>query len=51
MNSESSDVNIYCSNIRDEELDEEQRWSRFLHFGSSFVDVESCVGVALNEGE
>jgi hypothetical protein len=47
MNSNSSDVNFYCSNIRDEEPDEEQCWSRFLHFGSSFVDVESSVGAAL----
>jgi hypothetical protein len=43
MNSNSSDVNFYCSNIRDEE----QCWSRFLHFGSSFVDVESSAGAAL----
>ena len=43
MNSNSSDINFYCSNIRDEE----QCWSQFLHFGSSFVDVESSVGVAL----
>ena len=49
MNSNSSDVNFYCSNIRDEEPDEEQCWSRFLHFGSSFVDVKSSVGVALSE--
>ena len=43
MNSNSSDVNFYCSNIRDEE----QCWSQFLHFGSSFVDVESSVGATL----
>ena len=49
MNSNSSNVNFYCSNIRDEKLDEEQSWSRFLHFGSSFVDVESTVRVALTE--
>ena len=47
MNSNSSDVNFYCSNIRDEQWDEEQSWSRFLHFGSSFVEVESSAGAAL----
>ena len=45
MNCKSSNVNYYCSTIRDEE----QCWSRFLHFGSSFVDVESNVRVALTE--
>ena len=47
MNSNSLNVNFYCSNIRDEKRDEEQCWSRFLHFGSSFVDVESSAGAAL----
>ena len=47
MNSNYSDVNFYCSNIRDEERDEEQCWSRFLHFGSSFVEVESSAEAAL----
>jgi hypothetical protein len=47
MNSKSSDVNFYCSIIRDEERDEEQCWSRFLHFGSSFVEIESSAGAAL----
>ena len=46
MNNKSSDVNFYCSTIRDEERDEEQCWSRFLHFGSSFVEIESSAGAA-----
>ena len=47
MNSKFSNVNFYCSNIRDEEQDEKQCLSRFLHFGSSFVEVESNAGAAL----
>jgi hypothetical protein len=47
MNSKSSNVNFYCNTIRDEERDEEQCWSQFLHFGSSFVEIDSSAGAAL----
>jgi hypothetical protein len=49
MNSKSSNVNFYCSTIRDEEWDEKQCWSWFLHFGSSFVEIDSSAEAALNE--
>jgi hypothetical protein len=48
MNSNSSDINFYCNNIRDEESNEEQCWSQFLHFDSSFVEVESSAGATLS---
>ena len=47
MNSKFSNVNFYCSTIRDEERDEEQCWSRFLHVGSSFVEIDNSAEAPL----
>ena len=51
MNSNSLNVNFYWSNIRDEERDEEQCWSRFFHFDSVFVEIQRSAGAALKRVE
>ena len=47
MKSNSSKMNFYCSNIGDEERDEEPAGAGFFHFGSVFVEIQSSVGAAL----
>jgi hypothetical protein len=49
MNSNFLFGKSYCSNIADEEPDEEFCWSLFLGFGSVFVEIQSRVGVALKD--
>ena len=48
MNSNVLFVKNYCSNIANEEPDEEFCWSLFFGFGSVFVEIQSSLGDALN---
>ena len=44
MNSNFLFVKNYCSNIANEERDEEFCWSLFFGFGSVFVEIQSSLG-------
>jgi hypothetical protein len=47
MNSNFLFVKNYCSNIANEEPDEEFCWGLFFGFGSVFVEIQSNLGDAL----